>query len=250
MKIKYNKLPFLLLPLHWHKRRCFLRAQGKSLIPFSGCTFPWEWHTFPIAPGYLSMAHPRVQHGSLCLNYPLSATALGLSTATTQFPQLLCSTGLFPTSQWISDQRKGTELPAPQRSSHSPYKTTAPGAQVPWNPSAPVPRAEEEIHSQGSCVLGSLLSQCRRKPSISQLCWRTKADRFSFCQKPLGPSGMRAAGQVSVETERNHQVSREDGRERRRGIIVVEKREGVGREKCYKSTMTTEQGDGKVSSFQ
>lgn len=62
---------------------------------------------------------------------------------------------------------------------------------------------------------------------------------------------MRAAGQVSVETERNHQVSREDGgEERRRGIIVVEKREGVGGEKCYKSTMTTEQGDGKVSPFQ
>lgn len=38
---------------------------------------------------------------------------------------------------------------------------------------------------------------------------------------------MRAAGQVSVETERNHRVSREDGRERRRGITVAEKRKGL-----------------------
>lgn len=76
------------------------------------------------------------------------------------------------------------------------------------------------------------------------------ADGLKLIISIPGLSGMRAAGQVSVEAERNHQVSREDGRERRRGITAVEKREGVGREKCYKSTMTTDQGDGKVSPFQ
>lgn len=197
--MKYNILPFSLLPLRWHKCWCFLCAQGKPVIPFSGWIFPRRTH---ISRGHRFSLHhsPCVQYGSLCLNYPLSATALGFSTATTQLSQLLGSTGLFPTSIWIAGQRKGTEPPAPQRNSHSPYKTNAPGAAVPWNPSAPLPRAEEEIHSQGSCVLCSLLNQHRGKLSISQLCWWTKADHFSFCQEPPGLSGMRAAGQVSVET--------------------------------------------------
>lgn len=63
-------MPFSLLPLHRHKCWYFLRAQGKSVIPFSGWTFHWKWHTFPMATGSLSIAHPVSSTDLLCPNYP------------------------------------------------------------------------------------------------------------------------------------------------------------------------------------
>lgn len=237
--MKYHKLPFSLLPLHRQECQCFLCAQGKSVIPFSGWTFPWGWHTFPMATGPLSIPHPHVQHGSALPELSPQRHSPALTTA--GLHEIISHFQMDFTSEekhWTPCSTKEQPLSLENKCSRSTSAMKS------------LPRAEEEIHSQGSCVLGSLLNQHRGKPSISWLCWWTEADHFSFCQKPPGLSGMRAAGQVSVEAERNHQVSREDGRERRRGITVVEKREGVGREKCYKSTMTTEEGDGKVSPFQ
>lgn len=128
----------------------------------------------------LSITHPRVQHGSLCLNYPLSATALGFR-------------GLFPTSIQSSDQRKGTELPAPQRSSHSPYKPKS------------LSSSSQSRNAFPRLLLcpGISPNQHRGKPS-------TADGRELIISVMPGLSGTRAAGQVSVETQKP--PGRMDGR--------------------------------------